>query len=301
MYDGQVTTTAAHALQLRLRAALPIVFDGGLTSELRRLGYAPPQAIGSAAAVREVPRLIADVHRRSVAAGVHVVRANTARTTPRVLRAVGYDYRAAAITSQALDLALEAVQEARSHAAVAGVLYPLEGRESPEATPSDRALREEHDEHAARLAAGGADAIYVESMPTLREAVAATVAGVKTDLPVFTSFAVGPDLRLLSGEDLATAARAVHAAGASVVLVNGGGSLTEAERAAMVIAQAGLPWGVLPDLPARSSADRLVALCVRAVQRGAAVVGGCCSVAPEELGAVVDALIPRGRDSVDAM
>ncbi len=297
-----MSTTAAHALRLRLGAGLPSLFDGGLSSELARGGYVLPAPLGACAALREVPDQIADIHRRFLAAGATILRANTARTTPRVLRKVGYEYRAAALTSRAVDLALDAVQDTGSAAAVAGVLAPLEGREDPDATPPDAALHEEHGAQAQRLAAAGCDAIFLESMPTLREAVAATGAAARTGLPVITSLAVAADLRLLSGEDTALVLRAVRAAGADVVCVNGGGSLGEAERAAAALAATGLPWGCLPDLPARASREKLAGLAERLFARGARVFGGCCRVSPEDLAAVAAELaFPAGPPSTSSL
>ena len=293
-------TTAAHGLRLRLGAGLPVIFDGGLTSELQKLGFVPPLPLGSGAALREMPEAISAIHRRYVAAGVHIIRANTARTTPRVLRKVGYEYRAAALTNRAVDLALDTVQDVHGDIAVAGVMFPLEGREDPDLTPADSVLHEEHGEQAQRLFAAGCDALFLESMPTMREAVAATAAAVRVGLLTFTSFAVSPDQRLISGDDLALAARAVRAAGADVVCVNGGISLGDTERAAGVVAQSGVPWGCLPDLPARVRPDKLVALALKLASLGASVFGGCCGVSPEDLAAVAEALVPRveGRDSV---
>ncbi len=285
-----MTTTAAHALRLRLGAGLPLLFDGGLSSELVRGGYVLPAPLGSCAAIRERPDLLADIHRRFVQAGATVVRANTARTTPRVLQQVGYEYRAAALTSRAVDLALDAIQEVAGVAAVAGVLAPLAGREDPDATPPDAVLDEEHGMQARRLAAAGCDAVFLESMPTLREAVAASKAAVATGLPVVVSLAVGPDLRLLSGENLVHVIRAVRGVGAEVVTVNGGVSLGEAERAAAAIAATGVPWGCFPDMPARASQEKFVALAERLLSRGASVFGGCCRVTPEDVAAVAAGL-----------
>jgi len=281
-----VSTTAAHALRLRLGAGLPLLFDGGVSSELVRSGYVLPAPLGSCAAIRENPDLLADIHRRFVRAGATVLRANTARTTPRVLGQVGYEYRAAALTSRAVDLALDAIQEVAGVAAVAGVLAPLEGREDPDATPPDAVLHDAHGMQAQRLAAAGCDAVFLESMPTLREAVAATKAAVATGLPVFVSLAVAPDLRLLSGENLAHVVRAVRGAGADVLCVDGGASLGEAERAASAIAATGVPWGCLPDMPARASRDEFAALAERFFGRGASVFGGCGRVSPDDIAAV---------------
>ena len=150
-------TTAGHALRLRLGAGLPVVCDGDLLSALVAAGYTPPDLLGTAGAVRGATQILADVHRGFVRAGVHLLRAATSRTTPTVLRKVGYEFRASAITSRAVDLALDAVQEAHATVAVAGVLGPL--ADDPDLTPQDAVLHEEHAGHAQRLAAAGVDAL----------------------------------------------------------------------------------------------------------------------------------------------
>lgn len=289
-------STAAHALRLRLGAGLAVVTDGDLLSALVAAGYTPPELLGTAGAVRGAPQLLAEIHRGFVSAGVHLIRAATGRTTPAVLRQVGYEFRASAITSRAVDLALDAVQEAHATVAVAGVLGPLSLEH--EATPIDAVLHEEHGGHAQRLLAAGCDAFYVGPMLSMREAVAATAAAARTGVPVLVALAVTSDPRTLpSGDDLANAARAARAAGADVVIAEGGSTLGEAERAATTIADALLPFGCAPMLPTRVRAEKLVALAERLAARRALVIGGGPGVSPADIAAVVRALDPQVADA----
>lgn len=294
-----MTSTAAYGLRLRFQAGLPVLTDGGISSELVRRGFALPSPLGSAAAVREVPDMLVEIHAAHVRAGAHVIRANTARTTPRILRRVGYEYRAASLTARAVELAMQAVQDSALGIAVGGTMAPLEGRENPDATPEPNILADEHGSQAQRIAAAGCDVIFIESMPTEREAVAATAAAVHTGLPTFTSFAVGSDTRLLSGEDLATAARAVREAGAEVVMVNGNVTMGDCERASAIVAQGGAAFGALSDLPARISVEKLVGLMQRLVGRGAWIIGGCCNVSPDEIRAIKNVVDPERPDDRD--
>src|SRR5690606_16753222 len=128
------------------------------------------------AAAREAPTLLAAIHGAYIDAGADVIRAYTARTTVRALARGGLGMRAAALTNQAVDLALETAQRAGRPVAVAGVLACLEDRNHPERTPSPRTLSDEHSEQARRLEATGCDLILVDAMPTLRETLAATSA-----------------------------------------------------------------------------------------------------------------------------
>ncbi|MBK8169454.1 MAG: homocysteine S-methyltransferase family protein [Sandaracinaceae bacterium] len=295
-----MTSTAAHGVRLRFGAGLPVITDGGISSELVRRGFVLPAQLGSAAAVREVPDMLVEIHAAYVAAGVHIIRANTARTTPRVLRRVGYEYRAASLTARAVELAIQAVQDSALGIAVGGTVMPLEGRENPEGTPEQNVLIDEHGSQAQRIAAAGCDLIFIESMPTMREAIAATAAAVSTGLPTYTSFAVGSDNRLLSGEDLPEAVHAVREVGAEVVLVNGNATMGDCERAAAIVAQGGAAFGALADLPPRIGVDKLVALMQRLVARGAWIIGGCCNVSPTEIAAITHAVDPTHGQDIDA-
>lgn len=268
-----------------------------MTWALERHGFPLPAAIGPAAAIREAPDLLAQLHRDFVAAGVHVLRAETSHTTPRVLRRVGYEYRSAALTSRAVDIALEAAQESTTTVAVAGVLEPLGDRGEPDQTPPEAALHEEHAEQAERLRAAGADLVMVQGMATLREAVAAVAAAASVGLPVVLSLAVGQDGRLLGGDDLALAVSAARAAGAEVVCVEGG-PLEQIDSSVGRLAELGGAWGLVADVAARTSARRLGAFAARARSRGAALLVGGAGFGPSEARTVAALLL--GEDEARA-
>ncbi|MCA8994690.1 MAG: homocysteine S-methyltransferase family protein, partial [Planctomycetaceae bacterium] len=84
-------------------------------------------------------------------------------------------------------------------------------------------LEDEHAAHAEHLASAGADCLLVETQITVREAVIATRASVKTGLPVLVSFTLA-DLadgaKLLSGEPLQEAIDAVIPLGIDGLLLN---------------------------------------------------------------------------------
>ena len=294
-YPSAVPTTAAHALRLRLGAGLPLVGDGSTPWALEQRGFVLPVAIGPAAAIREAPDLLAQLHRDFVAAGVHVLRAETSHTTPRVLRRVGYEYRAAALTSRAVDIALEAAQESATTVAVAGVLEPLAGRDAPDDTPMEAALHEEHAEQAERLRAAGADLVVVQGMTTLREAVAAVGAAASVGLPVVLSLAVGQDGKLLGGDDLALTVSAARAAGAEIVCVEGG-AIEQVDPIARRLGELGGAWGVIADVSARTSARRLASFAARSRNRGAALLAGGAGFGPTEARTVAGQLLAEEEE-----
>ncbi len=103
---------------------------------------------------------------------------------------------------------------------IAGSIAPVADCYSPDATPGDQVLTAAHQAHAENLQQSGVDLMLVETQVTIREAVIAARAAVATGLPTLVSFVVGSDGRLLSGESLIDAARAVMSLGVQGVLVN---------------------------------------------------------------------------------
>jgi S-methylmethionine-dependent homocysteine/selenocysteine methylase len=269
---------------------MPILFDGAIAAELVRYGFVLPEVIRTASAVREAGDMIKEIHTAFIRAGVHVIRANTADTTPRTLKRVGYEFRAQELTTRAVELAFDAVQSLDANVAVAGVLAPLEPGEDPSRTPSQDVVQAEHEGQARWLFEAGCDAIVVDTMPTIREAIAATVAAASTKLPVFTALHTTPENTLVSGEDLGKAARAVRDMGANVVLISGGSTLGDSERAGNILLQTGIPWGVLPNMPPRVLRERLLALAKRTFAKNGVVFGGTTNIGPEEMQAVAESL-----------
>src|SRR6185436_975643 len=89
-----------------------------------------------------------------VAAGVDVLCALTGETMPRALHEYGMGFRSAALTGMAVELALEAAEQAPRPVLVAGVL----GTSAVGPPAADRMV-EEFDMHAARLMTAGCEVI----------------------------------------------------------------------------------------------------------------------------------------------
>jgi homocysteine S-methyltransferase len=240
------------------------------------------------------PEVVRQIHADYVAAGAEVITANTFRTHERNLRAGGIaDARRAAA-----ELAAQAVALARSAAGerawVAGSHAPLEDCYSPHLTPDDAKLEREHATMADNLAAAGVDLILVETQNTLREAVAATRAAAATGLPVLVSFVCGAGGRLLSGEKLADAARALLPLRPDAVLVNcAPARMMEDLLRELNTACGGIPIGCYANIGEmdaqqgwRNTAEDPTVY-ARFAQRwlaaGARLVGGCCGTRPAHI------------------
>ena len=172
---------------------------------------------------------------------------------------------------------------------------------------SEEQVYESFKEQVMALAAGGADAICIETMLDVEEAVLAIKATREnTDLPAICTFTFSQtaqgEYRTMMGVSPTEAALAAHAAGAAVVGTNCGNGMERmvaivAEmRAALpevpilVHANAGMPklqqgMDVFPDTP-----EDMARLAPQLAAAGATVIGGCCGTTPEHVTAIRQAL-----------
>lgn len=160
---------------------------------------------------------------------------------------------------------------------------------------------------AVALEKGGADAICVETMSAVDEAVLAVKAATEnTELEVICTFTfertVQGEYRSMMGVSPAEAARAAVEAGADIIGTNCGNGFEQmieivseirAEAPDMPIlvhANAGLPTNVdgvdvFPDTP-----EQMAALVPALIKAGANIIGGCCGTTPEHIKAIKQAV-----------
>ncbi len=287
---------AAAAWRERLAAGETLILDGATGTELERRGIGCELPLWSAAALDQAPEAVAAIHSAYVAAGVDLLTANTFRTQRRSLAHGGQGERSGELTTLAVSLARSSAASSCRPVAVLGSAPPLEDCFEPERVPDDSTLEREHAEHAENLASAGVDAVLIETMNTIREAVAAARAARAAALPFLVSFVCWKGARLLSGEPLAGAIEAVEALAPTAILVN---CLPPSNVPACidVLADCGQAFGIYANLgtpldreQARRSED-----CTPAgfkthaavwTARGARIVGGCCGTSPAHLEAV---------------
>ena len=274
----------------------PLLLDGALGTELERVGCETALPLWSAAALVTAPARVAAIHRAHAAAGAELLTTNTFRTQERTLARGGLGGRARELTRLAAELARAAAEEAPHETWVLGSCAPLEDCYRPDLVPDDAALEREHRAHAENLAASGVDALAIETLNSVREAVIAMCAARETGLPVLVSFVCDVEARLLSGEPLAAALTAVAEWQPFAVGVN---CLPPEAVARCVphLARSGLPFAAYANLgaPLPSGAfrsrddtqpDAFAALAGRWATAGAAIVGGCCGTRPAHVRAM---------------
>ena len=285
-------------LAARLAKGQPLLLDAAMGTDLDRRGVTTTLPLWSAVGLLDAPGTVLRIHVENLAAGADVVTTNTFRTTGRTLRAAGRDpAEGQELTRQAVALAREARQvSGRPDALVAGSIAPLEDCYSPWLAPAPDVARREHAEQATALADAGADFLMVETMPGIGEAVAALAAARATGLEATVGFVCAPPeaggrVRLLSGETLAAAVRAVEPLGPSAILVNCSAPAVIDAALAELRGLTSLPVGGYANLgrvdPVRGwepdasvPGEAFAADAERWLERGATIVGGCCGTHP---------------------
>ena len=282
-----------------------VILDGAMGTELTRRGVDTTLPLWSARALMEAPQVVEQIHLDYIAAGSQVITANTFRTNPRTMQRAGFTDEGRALTHEAVRLAKAAAAKSSNGSGpvkVAGSMAPVEDCYSPWLVPDDDALAAEHGILARHLAEAGCDLILVETMNTIREAVAAAHAAQQTGLPVWVSFTLNDQNTLLSGENLADAVQAVMPFEPAALLVN---CIPVAQiSSALKVLHDGLNqsgaqietgtygnvghvddevgWTLTHAVSPTAYAE--AALEWRAL--GATIIGGCCGTMPAHIGAV---------------
>lgn len=280
------------------------ILDGGTATELQRHGISVRAPWWTSGALRtEAGRaVVRRVHEGYLDAGARIITANTFRCNLRAMRRAGLDDAAA---GRLVDTAVNLAKAARGGrpTLIAGAMAPVEDCYQPRLVPTDADLRREHAWLAARLVAAGVDLVLVETMNTVREARIALEQVLRAGGVAWLSFVCTADARLLSGEPVARAARAVERDGAQAVLVNCT-SLTHTENALRALREVCEgEVGAYPNIEDRSGigdwkpADRYMAPGTGAADFGALVgrwreefainvCGGCCGTSPDHISAI---------------
>jgi S-methylmethionine-dependent homocysteine/selenocysteine methylase len=281
----------------------PLLIDGGVATELERGGIpvAAPWWTTGALATEEKRHVLREIHAAYLAAGARVISANTFRCNRRALDELGLDGAGRAwMVHAAVGVAIAARNEASDAGTlIAGSMAPVEDCYRPDLVPPDDELRGEHRWLATEMLRAGIDVVLIETMNTTREARIALEEVQTLGGRAWVSFVCGADARLLSGESVADAARAVESDGAEAVLVNCTPVLATELSLAVIGEACDGPVGAYPNLERRGrrsdeGPEAFAATLVRwHDELGASILGGCCGTRPEHVAALRDRLAMR--------
>lgn len=294
-----------------------VLLDGGMGQELIHRSKLPASPLWSAHVMMNEPEIVEAVHREYIEAGATVMTLNTYSATPeRLARDASADLFKP-LQAKAIEIAKKA--KGNTSTIIAGCLPPLFASYRPEMAPdletctaAYRQIVAEQKDHV--------DIIICETMASVKEAKAATMAGVEAGLEVWCALTLkdGEGTLLRSGEPLMDGILAAKAAGASAILVNC--SWPESVSEAMpFLAKSELPFGgyangftSIDKLDAGGTVDGLTARtdlgpeqysahAMNWVKQGATIVGGCCEVGPAHIKHLHDALVVDGHQIVGTL
>lgn len=283
------------------------ILDGGTGRELQRIGAPFRQPEWSALALIEAPEMVVQVHRNYLAAGAQVITANSYAVTPFHVGEERFAASGVALADRAGRLGREAI--GAGTARLAGSLSPVLGSYRPDLF--DPAKARPILEALVRGLSPHIDLWLAETLSAIAEArLIGDVLGDRTH-PLWLSFTLqdegepaAPVLR--SGEPVEEAVRTALELGAEAVLFNCSQPevMLDAVRAARAVIGAGeLNIGVyanaFPPQPKDATAndgldpiredltpDAYVRFAQSWADAGARIIGGCCGVGPEHIGAL---------------
>lgn len=168
---------------------------------------------------------------------------------------------------------------------MAGSISTLEDCYRPDLVPSDDELRVEHSERINHLIQCGVDLILIETINTLREAMAIAGLAVITGTPAIVSFVCDRNGRILSGETLTEAAERLLPRGIAAIGINcgidsafgeaAGGIRTACGDHFPLIAYGNMGWDDTVGW-INTDAESPDIYCEHASHWPAKIIGGCC-------------------------
>ncbi|MEK0371392.1 homocysteine S-methyltransferase [Corynebacterium mastitidis] len=275
----------------------PIILDGGLGTHLERRGNDISGALWSAQILKDRPQEVRTAHADFFAAGAQV-----ATTCSYQVTFEGCGEETTALLRASVRLAREAAEEAAGRGGgprwVAASVGPYGAGPGPGTEydgaygKDERELARWHRPRAEALAAAGPDLLLAETIPSLPEVAALSVALRGLGLPVALSLSVAGG-RLRDGSDLGEAARlAGEIPGLRALGVNCCSAREATAALGILRRHTDLPLLAYPNSGERwdAAARRWVATpeepAALRIHAPVALIGGCCRVGPEEIARV---------------
>jgi 5-methyltetrahydrofolate--homocysteine methyltransferase len=286
----------------RLAEGAVLISDGAMGTFLQAKGLAAGECPESWCISH--PDVVKGIAEAYIASGADMVETNSFGGSSFKLTLYGLGDKVREFNRAAAALAREAMKDKGYVAASVGPTGHIAEEEGGDVTAAE--FYEAFQQQVLALAEGGADAICVETMSSLIEAVQGVKAAKQnTGLPVLCTFTfeLGPKgFHTMMGVTPGRAAKEAVAAGADIIGANCGNGIDNMieiarhMRAAaphvpiLIHANAGLPVvedgrTVFKETP-QYMASRVKAL----IGAGANIIGGCCGTTPEHIAAMAKAV-----------
>lgn len=281
----------------RLSQSTRLILDGATGTELNRRGVDTGLPLWSANALMNErdAGILQNIHVDYLRAGADIISTNTFRTHRRALAPSGNADRALELTRRAVEIARSAIASmpADKPRFVAGSISTLEDCYRPDLVPRDDELQSEHSERVHHLIECGVDLILIETINTIREALAIAKLATIPGTHVIVSFVCDREGKILSGETLTEAARQLLPLGISAIGVNCGPTsylvkpLTELKAACgehfPLIAYGNIGYVDESVGWINTDAESPDIYCEHASHWPAKIIGGCCGTTPEHI------------------
>ncbi|MBR2522024.1 MAG: homocysteine S-methyltransferase family protein [Coriobacteriales bacterium] len=268
-----------------------LVLEGGTATMLASQGVSGDDCPELLNALE--PETIENNHLLFKMAGAHCAISNTFGGSKHALSAFGLDDKAAELNREGVRLArVNSPEHILANIGPCGIMVDSLSGDSYEAA------FEQYREQAAALAAEKPDAIYIETMMCIEDAICAVSAAKSAcELPVLVSCTFDDEGNMVGcGTSIEDAAEALERAGASVIGMN---HLLDFEQmipnARRLCSATTLPTLVSPDVfdlsdlgkvERRNAIDK-VARCAEAYREmGVQFIGACCNTTPAYIGAI---------------
>jgi 5-methyltetrahydrofolate--homocysteine methyltransferase len=285
----------------RLTKGQILISDGAMGTFLHAKGLAAGECPESwCVSHADVVKDIAEAY---IAAGADIVETNSFGGSSYKLGMYGMAERVRELNRAAAALAKQAMGDKGFVAASVGPTGHIVEDEGGDVTAE--ALYNAFKEQAVALAEGGADALCIETMSSLTEAIQAIKAAREsTTLPVICTFTFESGARgfhTMMGLRPDTAASEAAAAGAHVVGANCGNGIanmieiTKQMRASapgvpiLIHANAGAPVMEDGKTVFRETPDYMASRVRELIDAGASIIGGCCGTTPDHIAAMAKA------------
>jgi homocysteine S-methyltransferase len=278
----------------------PVVLDGGLATELERLGRDLSDSLWSARLLRDSPADIAAVHRAYFEAGADVAITASYQATYEGFAAAGIG---AGETTRLLRLSVELARRARDEVRPDGLVAASVGPYAVVLADRSEYTGEYGDVSAERLAAvhrpriaalldAGPDLLALETIPSIREVAA--LAELLAEFPgveAWMTFCCRDGVRLSDGTAVEEAVRIASSARLAAVGVNCTAPQHVDSLLERIHAVTDLPVIAYPN---NGWAGENVVFPAELVagwrDRGAAAIGGCCGTGPAAVAGIAAAL-----------
>ena len=295
------------SLKERLAQGDILISDGAMGTFLQARGLQPGECPEEWCVSH--PEVVKEIHDAYLAAGSDILETNSFGGTSYKLKPYGLADKVRELNLAAVGLARQVIAGKGYIAAAVGPTGRIVEEEGGDATPNE--LYEAFKEQVTALAEGGADALCIETMGSLREALLAVKAAKdSTALPVMCTFtfqAGARGFRTMMGVTPERAAREAAAAGADIIGTNCGSGIanmieiTRQMRAAQphtpifVNANAGMPVLEEGKTVFKETPEFMASKIGDLIKAGAQIIGGCCGTTPEHIAAIAERVKAKGQ------